>query len=1076
MITVVVLMRVNRCQVLGLAFGMLIGLVAWMAVPPRVAATEKPAIGYQQAFATTDGATPEAQIEPHGSQTTCAVEYVNEEEFQASNWADAKTQPCAAALGAGNGVVTGFAEIEGLAINTSYHYRFLASNEGGSTTGPEGTFVTFGIGLFSFEALDGGNAVTQAGAHPSEQVTHIVFKTNPGRVPEGAGFQDVSEMATLKDVKVELPPGLVGSPAATPQCSKLASEEFKCSPEAQVGTIEIESGENESLGVKPLFNTVPPKGVAARFSARFSNFANAYIDASVRAGGDYGVDADSLDVTSLAPVKAVTVKLWGVPAEEGPKGHKAERACVEEDGGNYGTGCASEVEVVKPFLTMPTSCVGSTDATLAVDAYQEPGAYVESTVHMPAITGCEAVQFSPGLSAQPTTAAADSPTGLNVELSVPQDESPEGLASASLRKAVVTLPKGMTVNPASASGMVGCSPAQLGLTTPVGTTPIHTTASPAECPGASEIGTVVVETPLLTHSLTGSVYLATPYENPFGSLLAIYIAVHDPVSGVVIKLAGHVELGEEGQLTTTFEENPQLPFSAFKLKFNEGPRASLKTPATCGSYQATSMLEPWSHEAPGEVGTPDASPVSPSFQITASPAGGACATTPAAEPNAPKLEAGSTSTKAGSYSPFITRVTREDGSQQLSSLTITPPPGLVGSVTGIPYCPESDIAAAAAKSGAAEQADPSCPADTEVGTVTVGSGAGEDPLYVGGKVYFAGPWEGAPFSFAVVTPALAGPFDLGTVVVRAGIYINPNTAQVSVKSAAIPQELKGIPLDIKSVAINLSRSDFTLNPTSCAPMAITGSTVSTLGQSASMSDRFQVGGCEKLAFKPTFKVTTNAAHTRRFGAYLRVNVTSGAGQANISSVFVELPKILAARDETLNKACSEKQFEANPAGCPEGSFVGSATASTPVLPVPLSGPAIFVSHGGAQFPDLDAVLQGDGVTVVLKGATEISEKKEITSSNFKSVPDVPISSFQMTLPTGPDSALSATGNLCTEIVTKRVKIKRHGKTIWVKRHVKQKRKLTMPTRITGHNGAVIKSTTIIAVEGCPKLKSKPAGR
>lgn len=1068
MIAITVKIEDWRCQVVALALGTLIALGVWALAPPPAGAGEKPAIGYQQAFTATGSATPEAEIEPRGSETTCAVEYLSEEEFQASEWAHPKTQACAAALGAGVGAVTGFAKIEGLAINSSYHYRFVATNEAGSATGPEGTFVTFGIKLFAFEALDGkGNAVAQAGAHPYEQVTHIVFKTNPGRIAEGVGFEQVSEMATLKDVRVELPVGLVGSPAATPQCSRLSSEEFKCRPEAQVGTIEIESSQNKTLGDEPLFNLVPPNGVAAQFGARFSNFADAFIDANVRTGDDYGVDAESLDITSLAPVKAVTVRLWGVPAEAS---HNAERACVVE-GEGYGTGCTSEAEVVKPFLTMPTSCLGPSNATLAVDAYQEPGAYVESTVHMPTITGCGAVQFSPGLSAQPTTASADSPTGLNVELSVPQDESPEGLASANLRKAVVTLPKGMTVNPASASGMVGCSPAQLGLTTPVGTTPIHTTADPAECPGASEIGTVEVETPLLTHPLTGSVYLATPYENPFGSLLAIYIAVHDPASGVVVKLAGHVELGEEGQLTTTFEENPQLPFSAFKLKFNEGPRAALKTPATCGSFQATSMLEPWSHEAPGEVGTPDASPVSPSFQITVSPTGGACATTPAAEPNAPKLEAGSISTKAGSYSPFVTRVTREDGSQQLSSLTITPPPGLVGSVTGIPYCPESDIAAAAANSGATEQADPSCPADTEVGTVTVGSGAGSDPLYVGGKVYFAGPWEGAPFSFAVITPALAGPFDLGTVVVRAGIYINPNTAQVSVKSATIPQELKGIPLDIKSVAINLSRSNFTLNPTSCAPMAVTGDIVSTLGQSASMSDRFQVGGCEKLAFKPTFKVTTTAGHTRRFGANLRVNVTSGAGQANISSVFVELPKILAARDETLNKACSEAQFAANPAGCPAGSMVGSAIAYTPVLPVPLSGPAIFVSHGGAKFPDLDAVLQGDGVTVVLKGATEINEKTEVTSSNFNTVPDVPINSFQLTLPTGPYSALAATGNLCTETVTKRVKAKHHGKTIWVNRHVKRKRELKMPTTITGHNSAVIKSTTIIAVEHCAKLKS-----
>jgi hypothetical protein len=1046
---------------------------------PAAAVAATPTLEDVLATAGATTATFKATVDPNGEATGCALQYVEEAQFESSGYGGVALVPCAPAdISGGAPSEQVVVDVSGLKSNTQYHFRFALSNSGGTTFTTDQTFGTFGIERLGLELLgEAHEPLTQAGGHPYDLTTTIALNTTPYltyRSPDG----------NLKDVKVQLPPGLVGNPTATEQCTRHDSEIFTCNTAAQVGIMSITLGEISNIGghgftqevlVKPIYNVVPPPGVAAQFSARFNNFANAFINSGVRTDGDYGINSESLNITAIASVTSVAVTLWGVP---GNPGHSQERYCREPQAGKsyQDPPCAegAEPQPETPFLTAPTSCGHPLSTTAQIDSWENPSEPDEKSASTPAMTGCSALKFAPSLLVAPEATSADSPTGMQVELKVPQNESPTELATPDLRKAVVTLPRGMTVNPASASGMVGCTPSQFGLTSPVGTAPIHTTSAPAKCPGASEVGNVEIDTPLLSHLLKGGVYLATPYENPFNSLLAIYIAVDDPASGVVVKLAGHVELGAEGQLTTTFAENPQLPFSDFKLNFNAGQRAALKTPATCGSFQATSVLEPWSHEAPGEAGTPDAEPSSSPFTITSTPAGGACAKTAAEEPNAPQLTAGSTSTAAGIYAPFALRVSRGDGTQQLAGLAITLPQGLVGNVTGIPYCSEAALASAVSRSGAEELASPSCPADTELGTVTAAAGAGSDPFYVQGHAYFAGPYNGAPFSMAIITPAVAGPFDLGDVVVRAGIYINPNTAQVTVKSDEIPSELKGIPLDIRSINVNVSRAGFTLNPTDCEDLAVTGQAVSTIGQTASLSDRFQVGGCEKLTFKPTFKFTTHAGHTRRFGAYVRVNVTSGPGQANIGGVFIELPKILAAREESLKQACSEAQFATNPAGCPANSHVGTAIAHTPLLPVPLTGPAIFVSHGGAAFPDLDAVLQGDGVTVVLKGTTNIVNG--VTSSNFGSVPDVPVSSFEMVLPTGSYSALAATANLCTQTVTKRVKVNVGGHVVYRKRQVKEKRTLKMPTRISGHDGALIKKTTVIAVEGCPKLKPAASGK
>jgi hypothetical protein len=464
------------------------------------------------------------------------------------------------------------------------------------------------------------------------------------------------------------------------------------------------------------------------------------------------------------------------------------------------------------------------------------------------------------------------------------------------------------------------------------------------------------------------------------------------------------------------------------------------------------LLTPWT--------APEGASVTPSdsFQLTSAPGGGACPSTPGAEPNAPSFEAGTVTPTAGAYSPLVVHLNREDGSQNISRLNVTLPPGATGKLAGIPQCSEAQIAQAQARNhpgdGAIEQANPSCPSSSAIGTVTVGAGAGPHPFYVTGKAYLAGPYGGAPFSAVFITPAIAGPFDLGTVVVRAGLFVNPNTVQVTTKSDPLPTILDGIPIDVRSITVTVDRPGFILNPTSCNPLTVTGEEVSTQGQTAPLSSRFQVGSCQNLKFTPKFTVSTTGKTSKASGASLSVKVAYPAGsvgsQTNLGRVDLQLPKQLPARLSTLQKACTEAQFNANPAGCPVASMIGTAKAITPLLSSPLTGPAILVSHGGAAFPDVEFLLQGEGVLVVLDGKTQI--KKGITYSHFETLPDQPISQFETTLPQGPYSVLatnlpaSAKNSLCGQ-------------------------NLTLPTTLTAQDGAVINQTTKATVTGCAKTKT-----
>ncbi len=560
---------------------------------------------------------------------------------------------------------------------------------------------------------------------------------------------------------------------------------------------------------------------------------------------------------------------------------------------------------------------------------------------------------------------AESPSGLSVELNVPTEGllSPSGIAQSAVKRVAVKLPLGVTINPAAGEGLGYCTPEQYASETafsPVGT----------GCPSESKLGTVGVTTPLLATPIPGNVYLAQQYENPFKSLLALYVVAKDPNTGVIIRVPGEVSPDPmTGQLTTTFDDLPQAPFSRLLFTFREGQRSPLATPSTCGTYTTDAALTPWSE--PSQT-INDSS----SFEITAGVAGGPCPSGGVA-PFTPQAQAGSVSPVAGAYTPFYLRLIRNDGEQEITSFSATLPLGLSGNLTGVPFCPEAAIAAARANTGVGEVSNPSCPAASQIGHTLVGVGVGSDLTYVPGKIYLAGPYRGAPFSIVSVTPATVGPFDLGTVVVRFGLNINPYTAQVSVTQAGsdpIPHIIDGIVVHVRDVHVYIDRPDFTINPTNCTPTTVTADVFGFEGSTSVTATPFDVTDCKSLAFGPKFTVSTSSRTSRAEGASLAVKLTYPAGvQANIAKVKVELPKALPSRLSTLQKACTQAQFEANPAGCPAASAVGRARATTPILPVPLEGPAYFVSHGGEAFPSLVVVLQGYGVTVDLVGTTFISK-------------------------------------------------------------------------------------------------------
>ena len=898
--------------------------------------------------------------------------------------------------------------------------------------------VAYGASNYEQDAFnEDGSLDTQAGSHPFELTTTLDLN----RIAE------VPYLPVLaKDLNFDLPPGLVGNPQPFPQCSdeqflRGISEANACPANTALGVASITINEpvlnhhGVTTVTVPVFNLKPAVGEPAKFGFKIV-VANVILDTSVRTGGDYGVRVSSNNITQLASFLSNKVTFWGVPGDpihDQSRGWECIDAGLYQQLSSHVIGpCNPEKQSgAPPFISLPTSCTGELQSTVSTDSWANEGVFTAPlpAVSEPSMDGCNRLPFEPSISVAPDGQAGSSPSGLNVAIHVPQDLilSASGLAESTVKDTTVTLPAGVGLNPAAADGLQACAEGQIGLSVDV----------VASCPEASKVATLEIKSPLLPNALVGEAYLAAQNANPFGSLVAIYLVAQDPVSGVLIKLAGEVKPDPvTGQLVSTFKNTPQLPFEDLSLHFFGGSRAPLSTPASCGSYTTRAFIGPWS-------GNPPAEPSS-TFNITSGPNGSPCANP---LPFSPSLTAGTTSIQAGGFSPFTMTMSRPDGSQNLQAIQLKMPPGLLGTLATVKLCKEAQANAG------------TCGPDSLIGHTVVSVGVGGNPYSVtGGQVFITEGYGGAPYGLSIVNPAKAGPFDLGQVVVRARIEVDPISTVLTITTDTIgpyriPTILDGIPLQIQHVNVSIDRPGFTFNPTNCSPLAITGSLTSDQGATQALSVPFQITNCAVLAFKPKLVAKTNGKTSRSQGASLSVKLTYPAGpyDANIARVKVDLPKQLPSRLTTLQQACSAATFNANPAACPPASIVGHATASTPVMPVPLTGPAYFVSHGGEQFPDLIIVLQGYGATVHLIGSTFINEKTGVTSSTFKTIPDVPVGTFELTLPQGKYSALAANGNLCTT------------------------KKLTMPTSFVAQNGAVIKTTTPIVPTGCTK-KAHKAGK
>jgi hypothetical protein len=934
----------------------------------------------------------------------------------------------------------------------------FASESNSVGTAEESAAVPYGFQSFSTEARGlNGLPDTQAGDHPYEENTSFSLNALLGGNTAG-GF--AGERSYEKDVVADLPPGFVGNPDATAKCPQnlvgfsqkpekgVAPISF-CPPSSQIGVALISINENTNPNQKsklflngpafveqsPVYNVVPDKDFPAEFMFGVLGVP-VILYATIDPKTNYGVRVIAPGVPSVAKVNGISLTFFGTPGTDPNYDNNLEA--------QSGVGPVA-------FLTSPTGCsAGPLTASIASDSWQHPGRWVAdgsspfgspdlsdpnwktaSTVMFPELEGCNLLQFDPAVTVAPTTTQADEPSGLKVDLLVPQPEqlSPN-LASPGLKNVTVTFPPGFSLSPSAADGLQACGDAQIDFSS----------IGPGSCPDASILGTVKVVTPLLPEPLVGHLFLGVPgcgqpgqavcsaADASDGNMFRLFIEAAG--SGVVVKLAGHAYVNPTtGQVTSTFDNNPQVPFSDFELSLKAGLRAPLATPQSCGVFTTTTDFTPWSTPV-----TPDATPSS-SFSIDWDGNGGAC---PVVLPLDPGFSSGTSNPNAGQFSPLTVTFSRQDREQDLSGIQVRTPPGLLGSLSGIPLCKEPEASLG------------TCSAGSRIGTMTVAAGPGSHPFYEKGSLYLTGPYKGAPFGLSIVVPTIAGPFNLGNVVVRAQVGVDRHTTALTVTSDPLPQVIDGIPLRLRTANVTVDRPNFIFNPTDCAQQQITATISGAQGAQANVSAPFAVAGCEGLPFAPKFSVSVSGHNSRANGASLDARLVYPRGaQSNIARVKVELPKQLPSRLTTLQKACPASVFEANPASCPKGSIVGIARASTPVLPVALSGPVYFVSHGGEAFPNLVVVLQGYGVRIDLVGDTFIN-KAGITSSTFTNVPDVQVNSFELFLPQGPDSALAANGNLC-------------------------KSKLLMPTSFIAQDGAQFKQSTKITVTGCGARASK-AGR
>jgi hypothetical protein len=891
--------------------------------------------------------------------------------------------------------------------------------------------AAFGVKKFSGSllTLEGqtGSPQLTAGAHPDFTTTfELTTKHVEGRYFPNAEVPD----GNVREIIGYGPPGLVGNTTVVPPCAltELAGIGYapECLPQSQVGRLDAvmyTAGSRFAQGF-PVYRMVAPPGVPAEFGVNVSGVLVLIEAQVVNRGGSYSIALVSHQISEGLPIGGMVLTLWGVPAA---KSHDSIRSPkLGEARGPEGVPSSA---AKLPMMRNPTSCTGrALEFTGHAESWQGEAATAtpfdsDESGRPLLVEGCGNVPFEASFSAQPTTQAASSPTGLVTTIRIPQTSTPNGIATSDLRDAVIDLPAGLTVNPASAGDLASCSSARIHLDD----------ETPAECPNGSKLGIVTIDTPVLETPLEGSVYLAAQKDNEFGSLMALYLTFHDPTTGVVLKLPGKVETGPDGRLTVSFTENPQLPFETLKLEMFGGSRAALMTPSECGTYRSTATFIPWSGTAP----VSDAS----TFEITSGPGGTPCPT----GSFAPKFRAGTTNPVAGADSPFILDVARADGSSLLGSISASLPKGLLAKLAGVPYCPDSALAGISGAEGtaAAQVRSPSCPSRSRVGSVAVTAGAGSSPFTLRtGAVYLAGPYKGAPLSLAIVTPALAGPFDLGNVMVRTALRVDPETVQVTAVSDPLPTILHGIPLDLRDVLVDVDASEFTRNPTSCEPTAVTSTISSVAGALATPQSRFQVSGCASLGLTPRLALRFSGAPTRRGGhPKLTATLTTKSGDANLRRVQVTLPKTEYLENAHIRTVCTRVQYAAKQ--CPEKSIYGYARAWTPLLDKPLEGP-VYLRSSDHKLPDLVASLDGQ-IHIDLDG--RINSFHSRIRNTFDLVPDAPVSKFVLTMRGGGKGLLVNNTNVC-------------------------RAKPRASVEFNGQNGKVERTSPLVKVGGCGHKKNR----
>jgi hypothetical protein len=834
---------------------------------------------------------------------------------------------------------------------------------------------------YAIKTFTASQTTSQAGGHPDLSLDFELQTEAGGQLP-----------ATTRDITIDLPPGLLGNPNAVPKCNtaQLMTTDIEdksnatgCAQASQVGITEVLVFKNGSLNgfTEPIFNMQPPEGVVARIGFIADSFP-IVLDLALRSEGDYGVTVQAGGAASLIPLLSAKTTTWGVPAAES---HDTQRITPYEAIHNGGvpetpSGKRSSGLVPAPFLINPTRCGVSRELKMTAVSYALPDQPVSATTSLPPISGCGMLDFEPRFSLTPESPEAAMPTGLQALLSMSQDETVAGNATSELRYAKVTLPLGMTVAPGGGNGLAACSAAQIGLGT----------REAAACPQAAKIGTAEVVSPSLSRTLQGVVYQRTPVKgNQFGVWL-----VTDEL-GVHLKLPGEVHLDEAtGQISTSFEGTPQTegipqaPVSEFKLRFFGGSGSPLANPRRCGTYMTHYEFTPWSGEAPIIADAP--------MSVDRNCETGGFS---------PRLSGGAVDPIAGGFSTFVTDLRRETPESEIAKISVTLPPGVAAKLAGVSLCEGAD-----AMSG-------NCPAASRIGSTTIASGPGPAPIWLPqpGKeptaVFLSGPYQGAPYGLVVRTPVQAGPFDLGTVVTRAAINVNPRTAQATVSADPLPHFLEGVPSSLREVQVSIDRPGFALNPTNCNPEKMGGIATSYEGQYAPLSSTFRVGGCNRLGFKPSLSLQLKGKKTSRGGhPSLRAVLKARPGDANIARIQATLPHSEFIDQAHFQTICTRVQFAAG--RCPAGSIYGHVTAHSPILDFPVQGP-VYLRSSNHKLPDLVAVVRGPAAhPIEINAVGRVDSVNGGIRTTFETFPDVPLTKAVLEMRGGKKGLFVNSRNIC----------------------------------------------------------------